>query len=276
MSTLRIILTSLIPSWMKRLALPIRENQLYFEEFSGNWAEALTQCEGYGDPAILEKVASAVREVLDGHARFERDSVVFYKSEINWPVLGSLLSVLGIHQETKIVLDFGGSLGSFFLQHRHFVEKVNSLRWIVVEQPHFVTTGRQLFPKGDIEFMTLEEILAKKEKIDVTLASSVFPYLEEPEIIFQTLADLNSNFLIMDRNPVADIRDHLLTIQKGSTTVMKQNYPSWIFSETQLNKMLKTGWNILADWNCLEGTTLTRKKGIQVTWRGGMYERISV
>jgi|LakMenEpi03Aug12_release.lakeMendotaPanAssembly.Ray.scaffolds.fasta_scaffold343492_2 putative methyltransferase (TIGR04325 family) len=276
MSALRIILNSLMPSWFKRLVLPIRKNQLYFEEFSGNWAEALYECDGYDDPAILEKVATAVRQVLDGHAKFERDSVVFYKSETNWPVLGSLVSVLSNKQEPQIVLDFGGSLGSFFLQHRYFLEKVNSLRWIVVEQPHFVNTGKRLFPRGEIEFMTLEELFARKEKIDVILASSVFSYLEEPETILRTLADLKSNFLITDRNPVADIRSHLLTIQKSSATVMEQNYPSWIFSESQLNQTLETDWNILADWNCPEGTTLTRKKGIQVTWRGGMYERISV
>ncbi|MDO8590885.1 MAG: methyltransferase, TIGR04325 family, partial [bacterium] len=119
--------------------------------FSGNyksWEEALRHSSGYDTDVILEKVKSAALKVKRGEAAFERDSVAFGKPKYVWPVLAILLWIASQKQNSLTVMDFGGSLGSLYFQHRKFLDQLNKLSWNVVEQPKFALCGKENFEDG--------------------------------------------------------------------------------------------------------------------------------
>ena len=85
-----------------------------------NWEEASAHCTNYENASILKKVKAALIEVRDGRAAFERDSVLFQTPDYNWPLLSTLLWAFGKESNTLTILDFGGSLGSTYFQHRQW------------------------------------------------------------------------------------------------------------------------------------------------------------
>jgi putative methyltransferase (TIGR04325 family) len=72
------------------------------------------------------------------------------------------------------VLDFGGSLGSTYFQNRKFLNFIGDLSWNIVEQPHFVKTGRLYFQNEILHFYYDVEECVKKENPNVLILSSVF------------------------------------------------------------------------------------------------------
>ena len=107
-----------------------------------DWAAASRASRGYDAPEILERVARAARAARDGRAAYERDGVEFAEPACNWPVLACLFGAAARAGGRLSVVDFGGSLGSLYFQHRSLLRGLASLRWSVVEQPAFVTLGR--------------------------------------------------------------------------------------------------------------------------------------
>ena len=90
---------------------------------------------GYDGPAILAKTREAGLKVKRGEAAYERDSVLFDQVEHSFPLLAGLLRAALSQQGELVVLDFGGALGSTYLQCREFLTPLKRLVWCIVEQP---------------------------------------------------------------------------------------------------------------------------------------------
>jgi len=204
--------------------------------FSGDYASfgaAQAACAGYADERILGRVELAARAVEEGRAAFERDGVAFAEMERAWPVLASLLWMASQQQGRLHVLDFGGSLGSSYRQHRSFLGALSELRWSVVEQPHFVAAGRRRFEDAALRFYPDVPSCLAVARPDVVLLSSVLQYLEHPYSVLRSLLALELEFVLVDRTPFLAASRDRLTVQRVSRRMGAASYPAWFFSRTK-------------------------------------------
>jgi len=159
--------------------LMLSRNNRYVGDFA-SWEDACRCCrQGYGDDVILDKVSAATREVVAGRAGFERDSVLFYHAEYNWPLLTALWRLRAQYHNGIGVLDFGGALGSTYWQNRKMFEGIGRLRWSVVEQPKTVACGQKEFQNEQLVFYESVDECFTREKIDLVFLGSVLNYVPD-------------------------------------------------------------------------------------------------
>jgi putative methyltransferase (TIGR04325 family) len=237
-------------------------------EFSGdfdNWDSARKSSTGYDDEQIAKKVYKSTIDVLEGKFSFERDSVAFSQPEYNWPVLSCLLHSIDSRANQPHIVDFGGALGSFFLQHRIFLCSRSNLIWEVVEQPTFCTLGKTLveqFPVNQNLFFTTSEDLFGDYQKKTLLLSSVIQYLPDPIAELSRLLSLNFSSVIFDRTALLPSTTRCrLTVQKVPATIYAASYPAWFIGENLLQKtMTLNGYNMVADWASLDNYTLQNEQ----------------
>lgn len=231
-------------NWLLRLVCRLRPDGSSREDlsgFSGNyvsWEEASVCCTGYDDSAILAKVLDATLKVKRGEAIYERDSVNFDKIEYAWPVLAGLMWAAARNGGNLNVLDFGGSLGSSYLQNRKFLNTIPKVMWNVVEQPHYVEAGKANFQHEHLRFYnSIEECLVQNSP-NVVVVSGVLQYLQHPYEVLEKLLKLHGCCLIVDRTPFWSGEDDRLGIQTISPCIFKASYPMWVFSLSKFKKNL--------------------------------------
>ncbi len=202
-------------------------------QFSGDypsWQAALNAAGGYDTPAILARVRAAALKVKRGEAVFERDSVCFDHEEYRWPTLACLLRVAAENGGKLRVLDFGGSLGSFYFQHRKQFQSLNEVRWAVVEQAHYVACGQSEFQGDVLQFYETVEECQAEGAVDVVLCSSVLEYLEKPYDVLADLAHSGVPYILLDRTPFIAGEKDQLTVQHVPPSIYSASYPAWFFS----------------------------------------------
>ncbi len=207
-----------------------------------SWSSALDATGGYDAPAILAQVRSAALKVHRGEAIFEQDSVCFVHEEYRWPTLACLLRIAAENGGELQVLDFGGSLGSFYFQHRKHFSGLKHVRWAVVEQPHYAACGRTDFQDDVLRFYeSVDECLAEGA-VDMVLCSSVLQYLEKPYEMLAKLAHSGTPYILLDRTPfIAGCKDRL-TVQHVPASIYPASYPAWFFSRQHfLHEVRKLG-----------------------------------
>ena len=211
-------------------------NAVEFDGAYANWSEAASGSEGYDAAHILEKVVSATKEVLAGNAVFERDSVLFREESPNYPLIAHLLAAAWGKSELD-VLDFGGTLGSVFFQNRKFLTRFGRIAWRIVEQPHFVAAGRELFKNHDsLSFYdSIDEALAAG-KPDIILFSSVLQYLPDYEALLKQIKTAGCPYVFMDRTLLFEDENaaHRFCIQHVSPEIYEATYPVQIFPKKKL------------------------------------------
>jgi len=241
-----------------------------FDDSVGSWSQALVRGSGYDSVEILAQVQSATEQVLRGEAVFERDSILFHRAEYRWPILAGLLSVAARDGALR-VLDFGGSLGSVFWQHREFLHALD-ITWGVVEQSDFVSAGKSLDQTNVEFFATIVECLESFAP-NVILLSSVLQYLPQPGQILQELLDTPASTLILDRTPMCNIDKNIVSLQVVPEHIYSASYPAWIFSHNWLIEQL-AGWDVVAEFEGIEpdGTTTG---GTPFAWNGLVAKRLT-
>jgi putative methyltransferase (TIGR04325 family) len=216
--------------WARRLV----HERVFSGDFA-TWSEARARCSGYDSPLILERVTAAARAVRDGHAAYERDSVTFAEPAPHWPLLSCLMYAAARTGGRLEVLDFGGSLGSLYFQHRAWMDHLAAVRWRIVEQQAFVEVGRREFAVGGLSFhLSLEEACAEGRP-SVVLLSSVLPYLEKPHDLLADIVQRGFPFVLIDRTGCVRSggRDRLL-IQRVPPSIYPASYPCWFFDYSGL------------------------------------------
>jgi putative methyltransferase (TIGR04325 family) len=220
-------------------------------EFTGNypsWSAATAAVEGYDAPQILEAVHASALKVKRGEAEFERDSVCFDYEEFRWPLLSCLLQAALQNRGSLHVADFGGSLGSFYFQHRKFLSDIQELKWSVIEQSEYVRVGRQDFEDETLKFFHTFDEATKMSKIDVTLFSGSLQYVENPFDYIRQAAALSQRIMI-DRTPfIQDDRDRI-TVQCVPASIYEGSYPHRFFSTTQFAAFMRgLGYSVFTEW----------------------------
>lgn len=195
-----------------------------------SWQSALDDAGGYDAPAILERVREASLKAKRGEAVFERDSICFDYEEYRWATLACLLRVAAENGGKLRVIDFGGSLGSFYVQHKKHFRDLKEVRWSVVEQSHYVECGRDEFQDDVLQFYnTIGDCMAKGE-CDVIFCSSVIQYLEKPYAMLKAFSESGIQYLLLDRTPFIDSEQDQLTLQIVPEAIYSASYPAWFFS----------------------------------------------
>jgi putative methyltransferase (TIGR04325 family) len=210
------------------------------------WEAAQTDCEGYNTEGILQKVVDAARQVKEGKAAYERDSVLFFEKEENKFIVQALKKTANTEGVVR-VLDFGGSLGSTYFQNRSFIPQLE--KWCVVEQEHFVALGKKEFEDSILSFELNIETAYQKNNPQIVLLNSVLQYLEKPYEILENIEKLPIDYLLIERTPVADLPKDRITKQVVPNYIYKASYPSWIFSDKILENTLLRNWAIIENHN---------------------------
>ena len=262
-------------AWVKRLLAPNLKFFLrrkfpprpLFDDSVSDWSEATVGSTGYAAPVILERVRASSAAAIGSDSLFERDSVLFERGEYSWPLAAAICLAAARSADTLRVIDFGGSLGSTFFQHRLLLDQLGSVSWTIVEQPHFVKAGLELMPDGPILFREDLEASLQEAQPNLVLFGSSLQYLQDPTAALDLVARSSTSILVLDRLPVWQEEPSKVSIQKVPKRIYEASYPAWIFSESELLRLLGRDWSIGATYDCIGGSTLTRR-GSRVDWRG--------
>lgn len=253
-----------------RLTNNLQEGVIWDGDYS-TWNEALAASTGYDSDNILQKVKESTLKVKHGEAVFERDSVIFDKSHYSWPILTALMLTAARNKGKLDVLDFGGSLGSTYFQNRQFLSGLPELHWSVIEQPKFVTCGRECIEDDYLKFYKyIEECLAER-KPNVILLSSVLQYLEAPHSILLKLMNVGAEYLIIDRTPFLKSEKDRIVVQYVPSQIYAASYPCWLFSRSLIQKIFNSNWDLLAEFDCPEGLVKSTT-GIEFTFNGLIFQ----
>lgn len=223
-----------LPPVICRWIFGFRGGAIDFEGDFSTWKDAVTHSAGYESDIILSRVLESTIKVKQGEYAFERDSVLFDKVEYDWPVLSGLMWAAAQNGGRLNVMDFGGALGSSYFQNRKFLDKLVDLKWNVIEQPHFVQTGKLHIQDDRLRFyLTIDECLAENLP-NVVLLSGVLQYLENLVEIIKELKTLNSSVIILDRTIVNKTTEHKNYVQIVPPAIYSASYPCRSLAESKL------------------------------------------
>lgn len=217
--------------------------------WSGNyksWKEAISKCTGYDSAQILSSVREALLKVKEGNALYERDSVVFNEVQYAWPLLASLMWIAAQNKGEITLIDFGGSLGSTYFQNKTFLSSLTMVRWNIVEQKHFVETGKTLFENESLRFYYDIESCMKEKNPNTILLSSVIQYIEQPYLLLKQIIDRGFQYILIDRTSFCLSGNDRIAIQKVPPSIYKASYPCWFLNRDHFYSFFKNKYNIIA------------------------------
>ncbi|WP_061249401.1 TIGR04325 family methyltransferase [Leptospira alstonii] len=232
------------------------------------WEEAAKLCGSYDSEKIIEKCKQSTLKVKQGLAAYERDSVLFDKIQYSWPLTSGLLYAETITNGELNVLDFGGALGSSYYQNRIFLQGIKRLSWNIVEQSNFVQVGNTFFKDDILYFYDSIETCVRDRKINVFLASSSFPYIEDPFALIEKITKYDFPYIIIDRTYFIDLPKSIVSAQRVPPEIYEASYPAWFFNFEEFVSLFEKKYRLIADFNSylqavdtLDGTA-TREMGM--------------
>ena len=237
--------------------------------FSGDypsWEAASAQAGGYDDASIVDVVLKATLEVRAGRASFERDSVLFQAREPRYPLLAELLQSAIENDGELAVLEFGGSLGSLYFQHRDHFRALKRVTWGVVEQPTFVAAGRLHLEGPELRFFASIEAAMQAIRPAVCIASCVLQYLPQPR---RTVLDLieSAPTTLVDRMAMIDGERDRLTVQTVPSSIYAASYPAWFFGRAGWTELVgSAGHRIVNEFPSIDVLELDGKTRQSVGW----------
>ncbi len=253
----KLFLKNLTPPLLWNLAKKMSVGKDFSQlQWLGNYAsfeEACAKSSGYDEKNIVPHIVTAARMVRDGEALWERDSVCFHHEEYNMHLLAALFQVAASQNGHLHVLDFGGALGSTYMQHRKILSTIPQISWHIVEQDHLVALGKAEFSTSILHFHnTMEEAFAHSP-INCVILSSVLQYLPNPHELLIKIHDYKAQSIYVGRTPVHDEEDKI-TIQYTPKEIYAASYPCWFFNKDSLLKIFLGEYHILP-WTQDKGPT---------------------
>ena len=235
------------------------------------WNDAMNHSRGYDEPAIFEKIKIAALKVKKGEALFERDSVLFYKNEYNWPLLSILFKASAEHANRLRIIDFGGSLGSTYFQHITLLEHLVELKWNIIEQKQLVEFGRENMENEQLKFYhSLEECLTINS-CEVLLSSGTFQYLKDPFSLIKKIVDLDFKYIICDRINVINQSEDTIMVQAMKRNVYDASYPVWIFNYYKFISLFQPNYKLISEFDTCDFYDLMINKE-EVKWKGLIFK----
>lgn len=225
---------------------------LYDERISGirylgdyvSWQDAASECRGYDDSAILDKVIQASKKIIDGEAVWERDSFLFYQEKYVYKLCASILRcALRNNNQGVRVLDIGGSLGSTYFQNRKYLSDVKNLEYVVAEQDHYAAYGHEYLEDAVLKFISSERDWENMERFDIILMSGSLQYIPNYTEIISKIKKAEPRYIIFDRVLVGD-RGRICR-ETVPETIYKSSYPLRIFSEEEIRDFCEPVYKLI-------------------------------
>jgi putative methyltransferase (TIGR04325 family) len=276
--TIKKIIKKIIPPIFADIIRYLRTNKNDGITWNGDyksWQEANRHCKGYDADNILFQCKNALLKVKNKEAVYERDGVVFDTIAYSWAVLAMLQRIAKDNNNELCVLDFGGSLGSTYYQNKDFLSPLNTIKWCIVEQPHFVACGKQHFQNDELQFYySIEDCLAEN-KPNVLLLSSVLQYLEYPNEWINTLIALNLPYIIIDRTAFVDYHRAILTVETVPPSMYQASYPSWFFNFEQFIEPFLKSYSIISIFDSFADNSMLINDNKKADWKGILLKKIN-
>jgi len=216
--------------------LEVKRAMLDWQWFRGEyatWNEARKHACGYDTLPILENVLRSTRQVKAGRAAYERDGVLFSEPSHDAELLACLLHVAASNAGKLRILDFGGSLGTTYWQARSFLPRLNSLRWCIVEQAHFVEAGRREFEDETLRFFCSIDEAEADGPADVVLASTLVQYLPDPHRWIDELVARSKPFVILQNLTLHRELPDYVSVQHVPPEIYPGSYPVWFLNRAR-------------------------------------------
>lgn len=256
----------LIPPILARALRPLRRDRIRWSGDYATWGDGSAATGGYDAPAILERVETAVRQVLAGRAAYERDGVAFPEPKASIGLLAALLLARSSCRHPMRVVDWGGSLASSWLQHRRWLDPACVRAWAVVEQEAVVSSGRTLMDDGIVSFHT--SFTEAALEADLVLWGAALQYLPDPHLALAEAAASSATFLCLDRLAVTWRGRDRLTVQRVPRSIYPASYPAWFLDLAGVEGQLQTaGFSKLLDWPCDDDAGLAGTRFVGQLWR---------
>ncbi len=205
------------------------------EEHS-SWKQALNNSKGYNDKIIFKNSKRSFLKVLTNEAEYERDSVLFYKENINFSLINILNDINFKLNRAVNILDFGGSFASIYFQNRKFLNN-NKFIWSVIEQKQIINYVNSLYVKkkiknfyGNLNFYLTVKKYFKYHYPDLVLFSGALQYLPKPFDILNFLIRKKIKYFLILKTPFHKLPEQI-KIQIIPKYIYKSSYPIRIFNE---------------------------------------------
>lgn len=209
-----------------------------------SWTEAAEECEGYDDSVIINKAIWASQKVLNGEAKWERDSFLFYEQKYVYKLCASILRcALKNGNKGVRVLDLGGSLGSTYFQNIKYLEDVNNLEYIVAEQDHYRDYGHEHLENSILKLISCKDDWESQEKYDIILMSASLQYISEYIEITEKIKRARPEYIILDRILISE-RGRLCK-ETVPEKIYKSSYPVRIFSEKEIKDFFEPEYQVI-------------------------------
>ena len=230
--------------------------------FLGNytsWQLAAKKCSGYDSDIIFEKVKQTALLVKSGEVVYERDSVIFDNIQYSYPLLSSLLLVASKNNGHLSLVDFGGSLGSSYFQNRKFLTELNSVKWNIIEQEHFVEFGQTALQTDELKFYKQIEDCFHLETPNLLVISNTLQYIENAYEILEKLLQYNFSYVLIDMLTLSNKPNDQIVIQRVSEKIYNASYPCWIFSSDCLMQKIQENYTLLEEYDTDTTIVLNRR-----------------
>jgi len=242
-----------------------------FKGTYNSWEDAERAAAGYAENSLFQRIEGAALAVKRGEAAWEQDGVTHDRIPPDWPTLACLSQVALANNGALTVLDFGGALGSSYLQARPYLIGVKHLCWHIVEQAHVVASGRKHFQTEQLRFhASLGEYPAEETKPDVVLLSGVLPFLPKPYEVLEQLLATQVEFVIIDRQFIT-ITSELLTVQVLPPSLYPASYPAWLLDPEKLDSALSRQYD--KQWAWVGKDPPIHGRGIGARFSGQLWRR---
>lgn len=277
--TAKSIYRKLIPSFIRSFFYnkrnPTEASPVTWTLQNKSWTEVLKACEGYDNAKILEKVKSAAITVKQGGALFERDSVLFYEPDYN-PELIQAFDLIAANNDGHLhLIDFGGSLGSVYFQYKDKLAKYKSVKWCVVEQPHFVEFGKKELQSNELKFYYNFQECLSENTIKAMLLSSVISYMQDPYKLLAEIARLNLEFIVIDKTLLTGVASDLICKQEVREPIYEASYPCWLLSKEKLIKFMTVNYDLLREFNPYSTKQFIKTAGQEAVFSGLIFKKRS-
>ncbi len=250
----------------KRIFKKKRKKGMWQGDFQ-SWNEAQSMTTGYDSEIILEKCKNALLKVKSGEAVYERDSVLFDSIQYSWALLCCLQKVAIENKNSLNIIDFGGSLGSTYYQNINMLQNLNSIKWCIIEQSHFVSCGKEYFEDDQLFFQENFSQALDNFTPNVVLLSSVLQYLEDPKYWVKYVSELKIPYIIIDRTAIANFSRDIITVQNVKEEIYQASYPCWFFNENKLLNFFEN-YEVIFDFDSFCDFPLKINDDTEVFWKG--------
>lgn len=197
------------------------------------------------------------KEWIKEMARFAGEALVKQRKGIDpglWHnTLAVLAGAISAERGNLAVLDFGGAVGTAYIQLRATLTMEASVRVHVVDQEDMCVAGRQLF-EGDPRISFHSSLENLRAAPDVVYANSVLPYIEDYAGLLRRLAEFGARYMLIARFAGGSFPTYATRQLNRPGRVM----PYWFHNTGEIKDILATAGYVLA-YEGLTGPTYDQR-----------------